>query len=81
MNTVPILSPRDVVKAFQKFGWEVARQRGSHIILVKEGRTFSPEASRSSEGHPQEFDSKSRFNHRGIRPCLKVVLSSQQPLL
>ncbi len=28
MNTVPILSPRDVVKAFQKFGWEVARQRG-----------------------------------------------------
>lgn len=37
MNSVPILSPRDVVKAFQKFGWEVARQRGSHIILVKEG--------------------------------------------
>jgi predicted RNA binding protein YcfA (HicA-like mRNA interferase family) len=37
MSTVPILSPRQVVKAFQKFGWEVARQRGSHIILVKQG--------------------------------------------
>jgi len=37
MSTVPILSPRQVVKAFEKSGWEVARQRGSHIILVREG--------------------------------------------
>jgi predicted RNA binding protein YcfA (HicA-like mRNA interferase family) len=26
-----------VVKAFKNMGWEVARQRGSHIILTKEG--------------------------------------------
>jgi len=25
-----------VAKIFQRFGWEIARQRGSHIILVKE---------------------------------------------
>jgi len=34
---LPVLSGRDVVKVFQRLGWEVARQRGSHIILVKEG--------------------------------------------
>lgn len=33
----PILSGQDAVKVFERFGWEVARQRGSHIIMVKEG--------------------------------------------
>ncbi len=37
MPPVPILRPREVVSAFQKLGWEVARQRGSHIILTKTG--------------------------------------------
>jgi predicted RNA binding protein YcfA (HicA-like mRNA interferase family) len=37
MPPVPVLRPRDVVKAFEKLGWEVARQRGSHIILTKQG--------------------------------------------
>lgn len=37
MPPVPVLRPREVVKSFQRLGWEVARQRGSHIILVKSG--------------------------------------------
>jgi predicted RNA binding protein YcfA (HicA-like mRNA interferase family) len=36
MAQVPLLSGREVVRVFEKFGWQVARQRGSHIILVKE---------------------------------------------
>jgi predicted RNA binding protein YcfA (HicA-like mRNA interferase family) len=35
MQKIPLLSGREVVKAFRNFGWEVARRRGSHIILVK----------------------------------------------
>jgi predicted RNA binding protein YcfA (HicA-like mRNA interferase family) len=34
---VPVLRPDEVVKAFRRLGWDVARQRGSHIILIKEG--------------------------------------------
>jgi len=34
---LPSLSGREVVRIFESFGWTVARQRGSHIILVKEG--------------------------------------------
>jgi predicted RNA binding protein YcfA (HicA-like mRNA interferase family) len=30
------MSGREVVRAFEKFGWQVARP-GNHIILVKEG--------------------------------------------
>ena len=37
MPPVPILRPRDVVRAFQRFGWKVARQRGSHILLTQPG--------------------------------------------
>ena len=37
MAVVPLLSGRDVVNTFGAFGWQVSRQSGSHIILVKEG--------------------------------------------
>ncbi len=36
-SALPVLSGREVVRVFESFGWEVARQRGSHIILVQEG--------------------------------------------
>jgi predicted RNA binding protein YcfA (HicA-like mRNA interferase family) len=41
MPPLPVASGRRVVRAFQKLGWEVARQRGSHIIPVKEDRLVS----------------------------------------
>ena len=39
MGMLPVLSGREVVKVFASFGWEVARQSGSHIIMTKEGAT------------------------------------------
>jgi predicted RNA binding protein YcfA (HicA-like mRNA interferase family) len=38
MAVLPTLSGREVVKVFEAQGWRIARQRGSHIILVKEGQ-------------------------------------------
>ena len=38
MPFLPSLSGRKVVRAFQALGWQVARQRCTHIILVKEGQ-------------------------------------------
>ena len=49
MPRVPLLRPRDVVKAFQRVGWEVPRQSGSHIILTKPGHL----ATLSVPNHPQ----------------------------
>ncbi len=48
MGTVPLLKPREVVKVFEKLGWEVARQRGSHIIMTKPGHM----ATLSIPDHP-----------------------------
>lgn len=36
MGVLPILSSRETVQVFKKLGWEVARQKGSHIIMTKE---------------------------------------------
>jgi predicted RNA binding protein YcfA (HicA-like mRNA interferase family) len=49
MPPVPILKPREVVKAFDNLGWEVARQRGSHIILTKEGHPATLSVPNHSE--------------------------------
>lgn len=49
MPPVPVLRPREVVKVFTKLGWAVARQRGSHIILTKEGHI----ATLSVPHHPE----------------------------
>jgi predicted RNA binding protein YcfA (HicA-like mRNA interferase family) len=37
MPSLPILSGQDVVRIFTALGWSVARQRGSHIVMIKEG--------------------------------------------
>jgi predicted RNA binding protein YcfA (HicA-like mRNA interferase family) len=36
-SNLPLLGGRDVVRVFERLGWSVARQRGSHIVLVKAG--------------------------------------------
>jgi predicted RNA binding protein YcfA (HicA-like mRNA interferase family) len=37
MPPLPRLSGREVVRVFESLGWQVARQRSSHIIMVMEG--------------------------------------------
>ena len=37
MPTLPNLSGKAVVKAFERDGWTKVRQRGSHIVMVKDG--------------------------------------------
>ena len=34
---LPILSGKKVRRAFESDGWDCVRQKGSHMILVKEG--------------------------------------------
>ena len=33
---LPSLPARDVIRAFEALGWHIARQRGSHIIMVRD---------------------------------------------
>lgn len=37
MAKLPVVSGDKVVKAFSRAGWTAVRQRGSHVVMVKEG--------------------------------------------
>lgn len=37
MPPLPVLSGREAVRIFERLGWRVVRQRGRHIILVRDG--------------------------------------------
>ncbi len=37
MPQLPVLSGSETVRNFERFGWDVARQRGSHIVMTKPG--------------------------------------------
>ena len=41
MPQPPAMSGREAVRTFEKFGWSVARQRGSHIVLTKPGEVVT----------------------------------------
>ena len=41
MSTLPTVSGREAVAAFQKAGFVVQRQSGSHIILTKPGHSLT----------------------------------------
>lgn len=49
MPPVPVLSGKAVVKAFEKDGWVLARQRGSHMVLVKENHAATLSVSNHKE--------------------------------
>lgn len=37
MPSLPVLSGKEVIQVFGYLGWQVSRQRGSHVVLTKEG--------------------------------------------
>ena len=41
MASLPVISGSETVKVFERFGWTVARQTSSHIIMTKDGQTAS----------------------------------------
>ena len=41
MPKLPKISGDDALKVFQKLGWELSRQRGSHMIMTKSGSIYS----------------------------------------
>ena len=48
MPSLPVLSSQDTVRNFEHFGWNVTRQRGSHIVMTKPGEM----ATLSVPNHP-----------------------------
>lgn len=41
MPPLPVLSGREVVRVFERLGWQLVRQVGSHMILTRAGSNAS----------------------------------------
>ncbi len=41
MPKVPIVSGRDAIKALSRLGFVAVRQKGSHVVMTGNGRTFA----------------------------------------
>jgi predicted RNA binding protein YcfA (HicA-like mRNA interferase family) len=41
MARLPVISGAEAVKRFARAGWSVDRQKGSHVILLKQGHIAS----------------------------------------
>lgn len=41
MSKLPIISGKECIKALKKLGFEITRQRGSHVVLTKENLKFT----------------------------------------
>ena len=41
MAKLPVVSGSDTVKVFERDGWHIDRQRGSHVIMLKPGSITS----------------------------------------
>ena len=53
MSKLPVISGADCVKALSKLGFEVYRQRGSHIVVVRKsppGQTTIPDHKELDRG-------------------------------
>ncbi len=37
---LPAVKPSEVLRALERDGWQIHRQRGSHVILRKEGHSY-----------------------------------------
>jgi len=49
MAKLPVVSGAEAVRALQRAGWQIDRQRGSHVVLLRTGSI----ASLSVPQHPE----------------------------
>jgi predicted RNA binding protein YcfA (HicA-like mRNA interferase family) len=49
MSKLPVISGLKAVKAFSKAGWAIARQTGSHIIMVKDNSVVTLSVPKHNE--------------------------------
>jgi predicted RNA binding protein YcfA (HicA-like mRNA interferase family) len=64
MAALPSVGYRKVVKAFEVFGWTIARQGKGHVIMTKEGQiaTLSVPAQSRCQGHASKLDTPRRVD-------------------
>ncbi len=73
MPRLPVVSGSKAVKALQRAGWRVDRQRGSHIVLLKAGHIASLSVPQHKELAPGTLRSLIRTAEMSIEEFVGLM--------
>jgi predicted RNA binding protein YcfA (HicA-like mRNA interferase family) len=73
MPPLPVISGSEAIKAFQRAGWHVDRQRGSHVVLLKTGRIASLSVPQHKELAPGTLRSLIRTAEMTVEEFLRLL--------
>ncbi|MCH8011757.1 MAG: type II toxin-antitoxin system HicA family toxin [Candidatus Marinimicrobia bacterium] len=73
MPKLPRISGKKAVKAFQRAGWEISRQRGSHVVLTKKGSIYTISIPQHKELGPGLLRSLLRKAEIGLGEFIELV--------
>ncbi len=73
MPRLPIISGSEMVRAFQRAGWRVDRQRGSHVVLLKPGHIASLSVPQHKELAPGTLRSLLRCAGMTVEELVRLL--------
>ncbi len=73
MPELPVISGAEAVRAFEKAGWVIARQRGSHVIMLKAGNIASLSIPQHKELAPGTLRAILRNSNFTVEDFLKLL--------
>lgn len=73
MPPLPLLSGKEAVAAFERGGWRVSRQRGSHVVLLRPGHIASLSVPQHRELAPGTLRSLIRAAGLSVEDFLKLL--------
>ncbi len=73
MPRLPVISGEEAVKAFERAGWHVDRQRGSHVVMLKQGSMTSLSIPQHRELAPGTLKALVRAAGMTVEEFLKLL--------
>jgi len=73
MPRLPVLAGAQIVRAFERAGWRLDRQRGSHAILVKPGQIASLSVPQHREVAPGTLRALVRASRMSLDEFISLI--------
>lgn len=73
MPKLPVLSGAEAVRVFEKAGWRVDRQRGSHVVMLMQGMNVSLSIPQHREIAPGTLRSLIRLSGLTVQEFVDLI--------
>ncbi len=73
MPRLPVISGEEAMRAFERAGWHVDRQRGSHVVMLKQGSIVSLSIPQHKELAPGTLRALIRAAGMAVEEFVKLI--------